>query len=96
LLYSAHKETKPEDIYRRYLTKNLTGLADIKTFISHVDQVYDNLEVGLGYISNKQEYYPIKALFSVRSKEDYYEWERQYAQVLTSKAYPTCKPNTLF
>jgi hypothetical protein len=96
LLYSAHKETKPENIYRRYLTKNLTGLADIKTFISHVDQVYDNLEVGLGYISNKQEYYPIKALFSVRSKEDYYEWERQYAQVLTSKAYPTCKPNTLF
>jgi hypothetical protein len=38
----------------------------------------------------------MKALFGVRSKEDYYEWEKQYAQVLTSKAYPTCKPNTLF
>lgn len=96
LLYQPKLKTHEKDIYRRFLTKNLTGFADISKFISVVDSVYNNLELGLEYLTNRSDYYPFKLLMSVYNKEDYYEWEKMFSHNLSSKSYPKSKPKTLF
>ena len=73
----------------------ITPLTSIYNFVQRIDAVYDDLTLGLNDL-HPASYYPMKAFTLVKNKEDFAEWEKTLGKTLTSKAFASKKPNTLF